>query len=389
MAKAPPAFTIARKDLVRRLRDRSAILIGLILPLGLAGIFSLTLGGADQAAFTATYAVADLDRSDVTAHLSDVLANLDFVTLRDAKDERRAEELATDGEVDAAFVLPAGMAADLAANRPVTIDVLAAPGADIGALVAVSLARSYAAQLDAVRLSVAAAAPPGASAEEVQRLVTAARAIPPAAAVVERSAANHVYSASTFFAIGMAVFFLFFTVEFGVRGLLEERDEGTLARLLVAPIPPSSIIAGKAMVGCVVGLAATSLLVIATTLLLDATWGAPLGVGLLVLAGVFTAVAVTALVTTLAKTPAQAGAYASIVAVVGGLLGGTFFPVSRAGALAYLRFLSPQGWLMAGFQELASGGAAAAAMPAIAGTLAIGIVCAIVAWSRASRLVAG
>ena len=34
----------------------------------------------------------------------------------------------------------------------------------------------------------------------------------------------------------MAVFFLFFAVEFGVRGLLEEREEGTLSRLLVAPV---------------------------------------------------------------------------------------------------------------------------------------------------------
>jgi len=69
--------------------------------------------------------------------------------------------------------------------------------------------------------------------------------------------------------------------------------------------------------------------------------GRPARVSLLVVAGVFTAVAVTALVTTLASTPAQAGSYASIVAVVGGLLGGTFFPISQApGVFAALRFLS-------------------------------------------------
>ncbi len=252
------------------------------------------------------------------------------------------------------------MAADLAANRPITIDVLAAPGADIGALVAVSLARSYAAQLDAVRRL-------GGDGRGAGRLgrgsrnAGGGRAGDRAAAIVEeRRRRAHVYSASTFFAIGMAVFFLFFTVEFGVRGLLEESEEGTLARLLVAPIAPSAILAGKAMASFAVGLAATTLLVIASTLLLDATWGEPIGVSLLVLAGASTAVAVTALATTLAKTPAQAGAYVSIVAVVGGLLGGTFFPVSRAGALAYLRFLSPQGWLMAGFEKLASGGAVGA-----------------------------
>ena len=77
------------------------------------------------------------------------------------------------------------------------------------------------------------------------------------------------------------------------------------------------------------------------------------------LGGVLAAVGVTALVATLATTTAQAGAYVSIVAVVGGLLGGTFFPISQAGFLGTIRFLSPQGWLMEGFQELAYGGTAA------------------------------
>ncbi|MFN8232626.1 MAG: ABC transporter permease [Actinomycetota bacterium] len=157
-------------------------------------------------------------------------------------------------------------------------------------------------------------------------------------------------SQSTFFAIGMAVFFLFFAVEFGVRGLLEEREGGTLSRLLVTPISPASVIGGKAVSSFVVGLVSTSLLVVATTWLLQAEWGDPVGVVLLVLGGVLAAVGVTAMVATLARTTAQAGAWVSIVAVVGGLLGGTFFPISQAGFLGTVRFLSPQGWLMEGFQ---------------------------------------
>ena len=129
-------------------------------------------------------------------------------------------------------------------------------------------------------------------------------------------------------AIGMAVFFLFYAVEFGVRGLLEEREQGTLSRLLVASISPSSVIGGKALASLVVGLVSTSLLVFATSWLLDASWGDPLGVVLLVVCGVLAAVGVTALVAALATTTAQAGAYVSIDAVVGGLLGGTFFPIS-------------------------------------------------------------
>lgn len=383
------AVAIGAKDLLRRIRDRSAILLGLVLPFVMAGIFSLTLGGADQNTFTATYAFADADGGQLPSAFRDVLGQLDFVTIRDAADAAEAERLAEDGDVDAAFVFPPGFSASVQAGAGGSIEVIASPESSIGPLVAMSLARSFAGNLDAVGLSVAVASPPDATPAQLAASSAAARSVPAAAVVQEASAESRTYSASTFFAIGMAVFFLFFTVEFGVRGLLEEREEGTLARLLVAPIPPSAILLGKAFASFAVGLASTAFLVVATSVLLDSTWGNPVGVALLVVAGVSTAVAVTALVATLAKSAAQVGSYASIVAVVGGLLGGTFFPISQApGLLASLRFLSPQGWLMEGFQQLASGGTVAQAAPAIVGTLAIGAICGAIAWRRASSLVA-
>ena len=379
---------IAGKDLRRRIRDRSAILIGLVLPFALAGIFSLTLGGADEEGFEATFAVADEDGGDLPASFVALLEELDFVTLEDAATAAEAERLADDGAVDAAVIFPEGFSRAAQSGEATSIEIVSHPGDDVAALVATSIARSFAARIDTVGVAVAVASPDH-DPEATARVVQAAQAAPPVVEIVEDEAASRTFSATTFFAIGMAVFFLFFTVEFGVRGLLEERNEGTLARLLVSPIPPSAILTGKALASFAVGFVSTTLLVIASTVLLDATWGDPLGVSLLVVAGVFTAVAVTALVTTLASTPAQAGAYASIVAVVGGLLGGTFFPISQApGVFAALRFLSPQGWMMEGFQELASGGSVADALPALVGTFTIGAVCASVAWVRASRIVA-
>jgi ABC-2 type transport system permease protein len=153
-------------------------------------------------------------------------------------------------------------------------------------------------------------------------------------------------------------------------------------------VSPSSVIGGKALASFVLGLVSTTLLVVATTWLIGAEWGDPLGVALLVLGGVLAAVGVTAMVATLASTPAQAGAYVSIVAVVGGLLGGTFFPISQAGWLGTLRFLSPQGWLMDGFQELSAGGSLGDIAAPLAGVLAIAVATGAVAWVRAKRMVA-
>ncbi len=106
------------------------------------------------------------------------------------------------------------------------------------------------------------------------------------------------------------------------------------------------------------------------------------------LAGVLAAVGVTALVATLATTTAQAGAYVSIVAVVGGLLGGTFFPISQAGLLGTIRFLSPQGWLMEGFQQPEPRCARSAEIAApLAAVLGIALATGTIAWGRARRMV--
>jgi ABC-2 type transport system permease protein len=381
------AWTIATKDLRRRLRDRTAVLVALVLPFGLAYIFSLTLGDVEGSGFDATYAVVE---GDTTGHLpaefTALLERLDFVTLREAATEGAAESLAEDGTVDAAIVFPEGFTEQVQAGRGGAITVIADPDESISSLVAESLTTSFASNLDAVGLSVALVAEAGAQADEA--IVARAQAVAPAAELRTADADDRAATQSSFFAIGMAVFFLFFAVEFGVRGLLEEREEGTLARLLVAPISPGSVIGGKALASFAVGLVSTTLLVLATTWLLEARWGDPLGVTLLVLGGVLAAVGVTALVATLATTTAQAGAYVSIVAVVGGLLGGTFFPISQAGFLGTIRFLSPQGWLMEGFQELAYGGTVGEIAGPLLGVLAIAGVTGSIAWARSRRMVA-
>ena len=142
--------------------------------------------------------------------------------------------LAEDGEIDAASCSRWVHRSGWSQARGGAIRVIASPDSSIGSLVAVSLARSFGSNLDAVGLSVAvgrwaaAARRPGAGG--------ARRGGPPGRARSgPADAEDQAASQSTFFAIGMAVFFLFFAVEFGVRGLLEEREDGTLSRLLVAP----------------------------------------------------------------------------------------------------------------------------------------------------------
>ena len=376
--------TIAEKDLRQRIRDRTALLVGVLLPFALASILALTLGGAAEGDLDLDIGLVDLDGGAVADRFEQTLRAADVGTVHPLGDRDVAERRAEEGSLDAAFVLPVGLSARSTSGGGGSIVVIGSPDSDLGPLVATSIARSFAARLDGIAIAVATASE---TPEDGPAIADAAAQLSPAASLDISVTADEGVTPSTFTAIGMAVFFLFFTVEFGIRSVIEEREQGTLARLLAAPIRPASVLIGKGLASFGVGVLSTGLLVVSTTLLLDASWGPLVGVALLVVTGVVTAVAVTSFVATFATTSTQAGNYASIVAVVGGLLGGTFFPISQApGLLASARFLSPQGWLMEGFTELATGGGLVGAFPALAGTLVIGVAFGTLTWVRARRM---
>lgn len=384
------AVAIALKELRQRLRDRSAVVIAFVVPFGLAAIFSLTLADVDDASgFTTTYALADLDGGPLAEAFRSTLDGLDFARVREASSREAADQLADDGTVDAAFVVPQGFSSSVQAGGSAELEVITNPDASVAAVIARSLADSFASDLNAVNASVALALRDGdRDPSEVAAIVDRAADVPATAVLREDVTESRRLTSTTFYAIGMAVFFVFFTVEFGVRGVLEERDAGTLARLLVAPVRPAWVIAGKALAGFAVGIVSMSALVVATSLFLDADWGDPLGVAALVLGGVLSAMGLTALVATLARTPAQAGSYASVAAVVLGMLGGTFFPTSQGPALLRaLALIAPQTWLMRGFQDLATGGSLTDIWPSLLAVVAFAVVLGGIGALRAGRLV--
>jgi ABC-2 type transport system permease protein len=202
----------------------------------------------------------------------------------------------------------------------------------------------------------------------------------------DSSAETRQLDGPTYFAAGMAVFFLFFTVSFGVVGLLEEEREGTLARLLAAPIGRTSVVAGKALLSFVLGVISMTVLIVATQLLMGANWGAPLGVVLLVVAGVCAAVGIMGVTAAVARTPDGAGNLGGIIAVTLGLLGGVFFPVGQGDDfLSRLSYLTPHAWFMRGLGDLAGGAEWTAALPAAGAIMVFALVFGLAAWILLGR----
>ena len=387
------AVRIAIKDLKRSIRDRSAIALTVVAPLALAFILSSVLGNADESSFSVDYAVADLDGGHIArTFVDETLGGMEeegFADISEVDSAERAERMIEDDDIGAAFVIPEGFSDAVEGGRATEILVLKSPDARISAEIARSIARGFANELNAVSLSIATVMSGTDGEPPPEDLQQAAQSTTPPARVAEDVAGSREFDTKTFFAAGMAVFFLFFTAQFGAVSLLTERKEGTLARLLAAPLSTRSIIGGKALYGYVLGAGSMAILIIASTLLMDASWGDPAGVALLVAVGVFAAMGIQSVVTTLAKTDEQASGYGSIVGVTLGLLGGTFFPLSQApGLLQNLSYATPHAWLMRGFGDLSGGaGTIADTLPSLGALLAIGVVTAGAALLRSRNLV--
>jgi ABC-2 type transport system permease protein len=384
---------VAGKDLRQRLRDRSALVIAFIAPFVLAAIIGLAFGG--DAAFRATYAVADADRGPVAAGFTDgVLASpglRDLVTVREV-DPGEARALVDRGEVDAAFLLPTGLTASVQQGRPATVTVVEAGDNPIAGQVARSLAEAYAAELTATGLAVTTALDAAGQAPttaEARRLGERAAAGQLPVRLAEGQVGGRTIEAANYFGPSMAIFFLFFTVSFGARSVLTERRQGTMRRLLATAAPPGGVLAGKALAAFVLGTSSVLVMWLATTVVFGADWGDPVAVVALTVSSVLSAIGITALVVTLAKTDEQADGYSSLVVFTLALLGGNFVYLAQLPeALQRVSLLTPNGWALRGFVDLvADGGGLATVAAPIAVTLAVGLVTGALALYRARRTV--
>jgi ABC-2 type transport system permease protein len=171
------------------------------------------------------------------------------------------------------------------------------------------------------------------------------------------------------------VFFLLFTVQFGVLGVLEEEENGTLSRLLAAPIGRRSVVAGKALLSFALGVISMTVLIVATYFLMGAKWGPPLGVAVLVVAGVLAATSIMGLIASVGKSAEGAANLGAIVAVTLGMLGGTFFPIGQGNdVLNRLTYITPHAWFMRGLSEISGGAEWTAALPSAGALLVIALV---------------
>lgn len=176
---------------------------------------------------------------------------------------------------------------------------------------------------------------------------------------------------------GMMAMFATFGMIGGAAVLIQERQSGTLRRLVVMPINKSSILLGKLLGILLVGLVQMTLLIVVAAIFFDVPWGnSPTALAIVVLAFGLAITSLSMMMAALTRTLAQANALGTVIVLSISALGGAWWPLDIVpGWMQTVGRFSPMSWAMDGFQDIITRGLGVTAfLPEVGVLLAFSVV---------------
>lgn len=375
------------KDVNILLRDRASIMLviagPLVLTLGM-GLITGSFGGSDTPTISRIpVVVVDHDGGELAAALIDLLTGEELSDLLAPEmwdDEATALAQARNGDAAAVVVIPAGFSAGFmpdpatgALPEPVALRVYGDPGSPIRAGVVRSIADEFTSRartgMMTVQIAMTELAASGAArsadlpaiGRTMGEQLFSGDGAAAASLITVRSESvaadgDAGFNPLTYFAPAMALMFLMYAVTLGARTLLSERREGTLARMLAAPVTNGQVLGGKVAGIFLGGFMQLATLIVLTTVLFRLDWGNPLGVLLIVVSAALAATGWGLLIASVSTNAGQVANLGMTLTLIFSILGGSFVPGQQLGPLyEWAGRVTPNRWAMDGFASLAAG----------------------------------
>lgn len=350
-------WTMTASDLRQRVRDKSVPIFGLAVPLALMFVMNLVFGDVDEVEMepiTVAAASEDEQLGDVLLDTIGAVPGLDVTVDRVAQDEVR--DAVADEEAGLGILVPDDFTDTVTAGQGAELEIIEGDDAGLEGSIIVSVLQGVTDRMTASAEAAGAGAALGLSPEQLAEVAEMVGEVGPQVSTVEGATATEQLDSGSSVVAGQAGLFLLFTVGFGVLALLDERRQGTLARLQSMPVRPFLIPAAKALASYILGVVATLVLLAAGSLLFGVSFGPPAWIVLLVLCVVAAGTSLMFIIARIATTPEQAGIVQSILAIVLGMAGGAFFPIAATGALGTVLDLNPISAFTRGLGISAGGG---------------------------------
>jgi len=378
-------LALALKDLRITLRDRSALLMMLALPLGLTMIAFFAFGGSggDSGPEAVPVVIFNADSGSLGKELVNVYSSEELADLfipAEVFTEAEARQALEEDQAAAAVLIPEDFSSSLSTHAmeqgSSTLFILVNPARTISAFIVQSVATrfteivntstvgteaTFAGLIKSGRInpddiaSMAAGIGGELGAQMAGSETITIELVEPQAPEGESFSFSSV-NFLEYYAAAMAVLGLMFSLTASSRSILAERESGTLARFLTTPATGAALIGGKILAAVLTGCLQMLVLVVVTTLLLDAGWGAPLPLAVFTIVLVSAIAAMGMLIAAFARSHAQAGMLGSAVTLVLSAASGNFLPRQAYPLwLQKLSLIGPSAWGIEGFQALAAG----------------------------------
>ena len=380
-------FLIGIKDLKLMFRDRAALTFMLLAPFLLTigmGFVTGRFSGNSSGLSDIPVIIVNLDNEQLGNALADVFTSEDLGDLMEptaSSDPEAARRLIDEDKASAAVIIPKGFTQSIipaegtmldpnyVQPEPVQIEVYANPARPTGAGVIKAIVDEFISRVEEgrtsgmtsiVQLMSSGLLNPQNAEGEARTLFEGVDQTESTAITLktDKEGAQAVqFDLLAYFAPGMALMFLMYTVSYGGRSILAERSQGTLPRLLTSPTSTTQFLGGKVLGVFFMGIAQVGILILASALFFQVKWGDPLGMVALILAAVFGATGWGMVITAFARTPAQVGSVGSAIMLIFGILGGSFINLEQLPPLIQtVSKITPNAWGLDGFTTLALGG---------------------------------
>lgn len=347
---------VARKDLLQTIRDRGSIFFILVMPMIFITVMGLTLGNAfgDNGPIRVTVAINNQDNGFVGQTITKYMA-IDTKTLQitlkqyATPDQVTSVVADTKSNVDAGVVIPAGTSDALVndvANHQSTENLVkfyALPGNNQPTLIAQQVLNSIVSSLVTSQYASGAAvgqvnqvcnvpgnrcAPTSINAQAISQAVSQAVANAGQTSPVQSLTAGQVVKISSFdlYVPGYAIFFAMFSINAVAGTILQEKEDGTFRRLLIAPIQKYALLGGKVLAQFILTSLQMLILFAFGYIFFHIHINNPLAVALLLLGTSFGTTGLGIALVSLVKTRRQLNPIVTIVTLVSSVISGIFFP---------------------------------------------------------------
>jgi ABC-2 type transport system permease protein len=389
-------WNLTKKDIKIILKDRAAVMWLFVLPvvfiLIFAGLAALSYGKSSGEAEEDTrtlLAVVNFDPDGALA--ARFLADLDgagvfrveTTSLADA--EARLKII----KISRYVIIPAGFSTDLEQGKPVTVQVITHPDDNFqGTATLLQLINGIAKDvslelqlLDGIRQmgemqagnpEAAQAFDPEKTLEQAKSQFERSRTVPLVAVtsqtlVLADEPVDEPFNLSTSSVPGMTVLFVFLAASTVARGIYEERKNGSLRRLISAPLRRSELLLGKMLPIWLLTLVQIIVIFLFGALILPILGAGRLGVGSNPIAWAVTSLVIALCSTSLgifissiARTEGQISGLSNALLWVAGFMGGALLPsfmIEQIPMLNVLSRLVPQSWATRAYYDILARGA--------------------------------